>query len=699
MDSPALPQNYNTQSSTSKILTEATNELGRIGLASWFNLDFRHVAKLMHKASITEQKSSLSPRLQFLQESLQDNPSLEVYERLYATFLLLDDYDASYACTGAAISSIWTSGKDFSRYDLWLSRTNFLLKQSTKASPLAVASLLSYKTLVELTGHGNLSLSAIPYTEQRYWAEKSDSVSLRLLHASTAAFCSFWAGDLTAAELLLTETLPLSKMANSSLLATLLYNSCLGLCKMIKGDINHGVALLEEVVGHKAFSLMPLSVYLHLYTTYLYVLCLSDDLAKIEKVSNLIMLKTIPPCNYYHLACLHLCLGIAALRMGKPRKALLHTEIAQQRGNISGSPLIQPIAALIHSQALADLHEDAQALNHLSTWLPRWQKKGFALFAATGALEMTAIYLSHNKFEMAVRYLEIAQKNLPRGEQLIPLFRNEEFIQQIRISVKRGEKPSCPVTTVEKKSVVNIQTLGNFCLTINYQQLYDREWKGRRLKQLLKAIIALGGTKVPLEKLSRLCWPDSDGDNALNNLKMALSRLRRVGGNDCSSPVNWLVVKHRRVSLVQSICKIDAWEFSRAMKRIANSKNEISLQRTLALYKNDFLPNDEDPWICNYRNHLRKLFIEGVLRLAPLKKTEDAVLLTFLEQARHSDPLHEGIYACLMEHYINTGCPAHALNVFNKAEKVISTQTGLQPGVSLQALALLAKKSQPYHQA
>jgi len=688
---------YSTQSSTSKVSTEATTGLGHIGLVSWFNLDFRHLARLLYQASLAEQQGSLSPRLQFLQESLQDTPSLEVYEQLYTTFLLLDDHDACYACTGAAISSIWASGQDFGRYDIWLSRTNFLLKRSAKASPLAVASLLGYKTLVELTGQGNLDLAAIPYTEQQHWAEKSGSVSLRLLHASTAAFCSFWAGDLTAAELLLTETLPLSRMANSSILATLLYNSCLGLCKVIKGDITHGVALLEGVVGHKAFSLMPLAVYLHLYTTYLYGLCLSDDRAKIEEVSNLIMLKTIPPCNYYHLACLHLCLGIAALRLGKPRKALLHTEIAEQRGKISGSPLIQPIAALIHSQALADLEEDAQALKHLSAWLPRWQKKGFALFAATGSLEMTAIYLSHNNFKMAARHLDIAQKSLPRGEQLMPLFRNEEFIQQIRVATNREKAPAYPVPTVEKNPIVAIQTLGNFCLTINYQQLYDREWKGRRLKQLLKAIIALGGTKVSLEKLSRLFWPDSDGDHALNNLKMALSRLRRVGSDDCTSPANWLVVKHRRVSLVQSICKIDALEFSRAMKKIDDSENEMSLQQTLALYKNDFLPNDEDPWICNYRNHLRKLFIEGVLRLASLRETDDAILLAFLEQARHSDPLNEGVYACLMEHYITTGFPAYALDIFHKAEKVISLHTGLQPGVSLQTLAAQAKKTQPYH--
>jgi PAS domain S-box-containing protein len=245
--------------------------------------------------------------------------------------------------------------------------------------------------------------------------------------------------------------------------------------------------------------------------------------------------------------------------------------------------------------------------------------------------------------------------------------------------------------------VVQIQTLGGFYLTMHNKPLYDRMWKGRRLKDLLKAIIALGGTKVPLEKLAFLLWPDSDGDHALNNLKMALSRLRRVGGDDSFVPANWLAVKHKRVSLVRSLCRVDALEFSRSMERPGNLGNAKSLQKVLALYKNDFLPDDDFPWINNFRNHLRTLFIEGVLRLATLKNINDEVLLFFLEQARQADPLHEDIYACLMKHYINSGFPAYALKIFYKAEKVIFLQTGIYPGAVLQSLAVQARNSKTNH--
>ena len=133
------------------------------------------------------------------------------------------------------------------------------------------------------------------------------------------------------------------------------------------------------------------------------------------------------------------------------------------------------------------------------------------------------------------------------------------------------------------------------------------------------------------------------------------------------------------------------------MERITDSKCEKSIQQALALYTNDFLPNDDTPWINSFRDHHRKLFIEGVLRLASLENTEDEVLLAFLGQARLSDPLHEGVYACLMEHYINTGFPAYALDIFHKAGKVIFLQTGLHPGAALQSLAEQAEKSKLRH--
>jgi DNA-binding SARP family transcriptional activator len=115
-----------------------------------------------------------------------------------------------------------------------------------------------------------------------------------------------------------------------------------------------------------------------------------------------------------------------------------------------------------------------------------------------------------------------------------------------------------PAPTSSAQAHVRIHTLGEFVVEIRGRRLYDRDWKGQRTKSLLLALIGEGGYKVPAERLSDLLWPDSDGDQAAQNLKVALHRLRRLGCAPDEAPVNWIHVKHGHVSLARSLCWVDA---------------------------------------------------------------------------------------------------------------------------------------------
>ena len=46
--------------------------------------------------------------------------------------------------------------------------------------------------------------------------------------------------------------------------------------------------------------------------------------------------------------------------------------------------------------------------------------------------------------------------------------------------------------------------------------------------ELLKAIIAFGGSNVATERICDALWPDADGDRALNSFKFAIHQLRRL---------------------------------------------------------------------------------------------------------------------------------------------------------------------------
>ena len=65
---------------------------------------------------------------------------------------------------------------------------------------------------------------------------------------------------------------------------------------------------------------------------------------------------------------------------------------------------------------------------------------------------------------------------------------------------------------------------------------------------------------VPTTRLADMLWPDAEGDKALQNLKVALHRLRRLGCREGDEAVNWVHVKQGMVSLVRGLCWVDVLE-------------------------------------------------------------------------------------------------------------------------------------------
>ncbi len=671
--------------------------LCRDGINWWFDAQTNRIAvHLKPLASLGPGESRLPPRLLFLRHCVAENPSAESFEPLYAALLLLDDLEGVYGCVGAAIAAIWTKGVDFRPYGLWLSRIDFLLKRLNQVSPRAVASLLGYKALAELTGQGNIHLASMPYLVQQHWAEKAESVSLRLLHASTASYCHFLAGDLSSAELLLEDALPLVDLPGVSLVSRIQFWSCLGLCNCIKGRFKEGLKLLEQAVSHQGLTRLPVAVWLHCHTNFLFGLSVSGDLERVEEISRQIMARTIPPCNYYNHGYLHCGLGIAQLRLGRARRALLHSKEARIRSDMCASPVIGKIAALLQGQALSDLGEDGAALRHLKVWVDRWAGVGFALFAAAGSLEIAAIYARNGLLDKARGYMDRARSLLPRGERPLALYRDHRFLERLeaqlvpeRVVCREGRARETP-----GERYVLIRTLGDFYLQIGDRKIYDRHWHGRQSKKLLKAIIVFGGCKVDMEHLAYLLWPDHDGDRAMNNLKMAISRLRQVGsGGD--EVVPWIAVKHKKVSLLRKLCQVDAIDFHRALDDVAARNDPSALEKALSLYTGDFLPRDEGGgWIIQHRDFLRTRFVNGVLELSTccLRKHDYDTALRFLEQARQSDPLHEGVYARLMEVYLAMGYRGKALDVFYHLRDLLVAELGVAPSGSLLSLARQARQ-------
>jgi LuxR family transcriptional regulator, maltose regulon positive regulatory protein len=140
---------------------------------------------------------------------------------------------------------------------------------------------------------------------------------------------------------------------------------------------------------------------------------------------------------------------------------------------------------------------------------------------------------------------------------------------------------------------IRVYTLGAFRIEVNGQAPTLTRKAPKKAFALLKALIAFGGN-VSQHKLIDALWPDSDGDAAQKAFEATLHRLRRLlGGNDLIRQSDGVISLNQNKVFVDAIaldCDLDCHE-------------------TRQLYRGTFLPDDDAPWVAQYRDRLHSRFI------------------------------------------------------------------------------------------
>lgn len=248
---------------------------------------------------------------------------------------------------------------------------------------------------------------------------------------------------------------------------------------------------------------------------------------------------------------------------------------------------------------------------------------------------------------------------------------------------------------------LRITTLGRF------EVLKDgkRAGTGRKVQHkpllLLKALIALGGSEVPEEKITDLLWPDSEGDAAHSAFSTTLQRLRALIGNEEA-----LLLNGRRLTLDHRYCWVDAWSFERMHERAeslwrgvpdqsdanrSNAAAEAYRQGVKAqeLYQGSFLPGDSgEAWTAAYRERLRSKFLRLVLRqgLYLEESSQWQKAAETFQQGLEIDELAEEFYQRLMVCHQKQGQKAEAIRVYDACRAVLSTTLGIAPSQQTEAL-------------
>ena len=668
-----------------KISHQLSNRFEETAFSLFFEGNLPALAAQFQSIGINQSQPP-SPRIALFAALMQPDSQLQL-EDLFSQFLIEDDLDACCACVGGALMKIWDEGRDFSLYAPWLERSKELLQQSQKISTLAQAFLLLQQGVAEMTGAADLAKAEQSYSQQQKCAEQAGSASLQVLGAAAHAYCSTWSGNLARGELLLLDTVPLLSDPQLNPLSLVQHQITFAIIQTIQGKPQQAIGILQQILAHPMFPAVPPSLQLQAYNVLLDSYIVAGNLSEIDSIAEQIRSLAIPEQNNFFRSYLNFCLAMAALATGRPYRALAHAEEAHNRSKVGKSAIAERMSALLLGLTLSDLGRDSEALQHLEAWDERWQNAGYHLISALGRLETSTLYLRRGLVEKARTRWQQAHDLIQPGEQMFHLYRPEDFYGDLKLRLAHGPNDNFQ----ECRHVVRIKTLGEFYLEINGQRLYDRDWKGRQTKILLKTLILYGGQKVAMEKIAAQLWPDADGDLAINSLNVTLSRLRKMGIPKNHPPIPWLASRHKKLSLIDNLCCIDALIFRNKMKNALQTPADTErLQQALDLYTGNFLAADTNLYgIETFRKELKQLYIKGVLQRAEslTNGSDFQTQITLLEQALSYDPLNEILYRELMQSHLKNHNRGKALEIYDRASKILATQLDTTPGQALQTLA------------
>lgn len=449
-----------------------------------------------------------------------------------------------------AVDAILCSARGFERLDDWRDRLLDRLAAAPALPSRRRAALLLRLGLIALLRDGDCAMARRSFGEAITLVEDERPGNLLLALRALAGVADSLAGRLVRADVQLSDAAFCRLAPGGSALARTWLDGALALNRLFRGD---AAGALEALASPEA-ELPPQGLAgLPLLLLCLYAAALRGCRDQVAALSGRIARVVIPERLTLLHASRHFVLGIAALKEGEALRAQVHAEECASAGARAGSRLAVQLAALLQAQALVELQRVDEARELLLHSCPDWTSLGLDQLALAGRLELAQLAARSGELDRARQALAQARALLPLGETLRPLHRGADWLPGLALRLDG----CCPSASIAPPHV-RIHTLGEFIVEIKGRRLYDRDWKGQRTRSLLLALVGEGGYKVPVERLSDLLWPDSDGDQALQNLKVALHRLRRLGCAQDEAAVNWVHVKHGRVSLSRSLCWVDA---------------------------------------------------------------------------------------------------------------------------------------------
>jgi DNA-binding SARP family transcriptional activator len=361
------------------------------------------------------------------------------------------------------------------------------------------------------------------------------------------------------------------------------------------------------------------------------------------------------------------------------------------------------------AHALFETGEDEEGLACLEESRIRWSSGEHEHQAFQSELTKAWLGLRRGERDAA---LDALRRALARGERMgygAPIASRPAFLYPLlqcaleeRIHAEYAQRlilqarlvPASPADLPSAWPVpVRIWALGGFQVALFGASLDPGPLQRNRPLELLKVMIALGGSDVAQERLAGAVWPDGSGDRAIAALHTTLHRLRKLLRREDA-----ILLKDGRVSLNDRVVWVDVWGAEALLERLERALADEHAdpavlreleRRLVGLYKGSFLEFEaERAWALRLRDGLHERAVGAYVAIGQRwqEAGDSERALESFKSALRLDPLSEKLHRNIMRIHADNGEFAEALAVYERCKKTLSLNFGVPPGLATAGL-------------
>jgi len=248
---------------------------------------------------------------------------------------------------------------------------------------------------------------------------------------------------------------------------------------------------------------------------------------------------------------------------------------------------------------------------------------------------------------------------------------------------------------------IRVQTLGDFQVWIGNEKLSEKSWKREKAKELFQLLITKRDKMISKSEILELLWKEQEEEAAQRDFKVALNALNRaIEPNRKARANTFFIVREGTFYGLnkEASFEIDAVRFEKLIEEGLEESNRRlaieKLSRGLEYYQGDYLSGSRyDDWCLEERERLLLLYLRGAERLAQMFVAEERFdeAIRWCESILTHDPCWEEAYRLLMYCYYRKQNRSYALRLFEKCQKHLQQELGVEPMESTKKMFAMIK--------